>query len=300
MPLFRSKPAEDEALAIASLTSIERMSTFDSRRFVELVAGLRHGPSFWGDRPCYRDSRGSMTYLDDKFSYSVAAISTDSRHWIELVIDSSHPLVRASLALNHNLVRSHRKLLVGLSRLDESSIVREAAKASLEKRPMRASNIKTISPVVADLSIAYLTLLQKLYHLSAAYLAVSAQVQELTVTLKNAHRNLNDTIQDQLHRMQTYKKRIKETIDGLLPKFQSVFFMMRQVECASEIKDHLAYFNSSGVEAVVALLPSIMADAVCEIDQLYREADIQVSALEDVDEIDRLLKLGVGTKPPSS
>ena len=184
MSIFRSKPAEDEALAIASLTSIERMSTFDSRRFVELVAGLRHGPSFWGDRPCYRDNRGSMTYLDDKLSYSVAAISTDSRHWIELVIDSPHPLVRASLALNHNLIRSDRKLLVGLSRLDESSIVREAAKASLEKRAMRASNIKTISPVVADLSIAYLTLLQQLYHLSAAYLAVSVQVQDSPLRLK--------------------------------------------------------------------------------------------------------------------
>jgi len=294
MSIIRRKPAEDESLAVASLASMEEMSTIDSRRFVELVSGLRHGPSFWGDRPGYRDGQGVPVYLDNKFSYSVAAISTDSRHWMEMTIDSHHPLVRASLALNHNLLASNQKLVVWLSRRDKSSIVREAAKSSLKKRPMRASNIKTISPVVADLSIAYLTLLQQLYHMSAAYLAVSAQAQELTASLRSVPLELADAVNDQLQRMNAYEKRIKETIDSLFPKFQSVLFMMRQVESASEIKDHLAQFNNSGIEtAVVAKLPSLMADAVGEIDQLYREADIQVDALSsDMDEIDLLLAQG--------
>jgi len=292
MSILRRKPAEDESLAVASLASMEEMSTIDSRRFVEMVSGLRHGPSFWGDRPGYRDGRGVTVYLDNKFSYSVAAISTDSPHWMAMTLVSHHPLVRASLALNHNLLASNRKIVANLSRIDQSSIVREAANSSLEKRPMRASNIKTISPVVADLSIAYLTLLQQLYHMSAAYLAVSAQVQELTVSLRSVPRELADTVNDQLQRMKAYEKRIQETIDGLLPKFRSVLFMMRQVESASEIKDHIAQFNNSGIETVMAKLPSIMADAVGEIDRLYREADIQIGALSDMDEIDHLLAQG--------
>jgi hypothetical protein len=68
--------------------------------------------------------------------------------------------------------------------------------------------------------------------------------------------------------------------------------MMHQVESASEIKDHIAQFNNSGIETVMAKLPSIMADAVGEIDRLYREADIQIGALSDMDEIDHLLAQG--------
>jgi len=292
MRLIKRKPAENESLAMVSLASAEQVAIIDSRRFIDLVSGLRHGPSFCGDRPYYRDSDGRMTYLDSNLTFCITALCTSSRYWVSMVTSSSHPLIRASLALNQKELTTNRKAVVRLSRHDPSFIVREAAKSSLQRRPMRASDIKGVSSTVADLSVAYLTMLQQLYHLSSAYLAVEAQVQELTVSLQSAHRDLRDAVADQLRRMQTYKSRIRETVDGLLPKFQSVMFMMRQVECASEIGDHLSLFNNSGVEAVVSKLPSLMADALGEIDRLYANADVQVGALGGTDDIDRLLKLG--------
>jgi sugar-specific transcriptional regulator TrmB len=159
---------------------------------------------------------------------------------------------------------------------------------------MRTSNVTGVSPAVADLSVAYLTLLEELYHLVSAYHAVTVQIQELTLSLRAVHRDLTESVTDQLQRMKTYSARITETIDALFPKLQSVMFMLHQVECASEIKNHLAHFNDSGVDAVVAKLPTLMADAASEIDQLYREADIEVSMLSNMNEIDRLLALKSG------
>jgi hypothetical protein len=136
--------------------------------------------------------------------------------------------------------------------------------------------------------------MKELYHLVTARRAVTVQIQELTLSLMAVHQDLTEAVTAQLQRMQTYSKRITETIGALFPKLQSVVFMLHQVESASEIRNHLTHFNNSGVDAVVAQLPSLMADAVSEIGQLYREADIEVSMLGNADEIDRLLALTNG------
>jgi hypothetical protein len=304
----RDHRSEDESLVVASLAPTEWMTSIDSRQFVEMVSGLtpeprRYDKRLSGLRPGsglanvidetyygYEDGDGKICRLDNNFLHCIVAISAKYKGWVDKELVSSHTLVRASLALNFR-IPSDGKYMKSLSRRDKSSIVREAAKSNLERRPMRTSNITGVSPAVADLSVAYLTLLEQLYHLASAYLAVTAQIQELTISLRAVHGDLTEAIADQLQRMQTYSTRITETIDALFPKFQSVMFMLHQVECASEIKNHLAHFNDSGVDAVVAKLPSIMTDAAGEIDQFYTEADIQVNMLDHTDEIDRLLAL---------
>jgi hypothetical protein len=297
---------ENESLVVASLAPTEWITSIDSRGFMEIISGL--GPTALYD-PCegssdlnevrrkragYRDSRGAVHRLDNYFLHCIVAMSTNSRFWANTERRASHPLVRASIALNRQRILVRREGFVTMSLRDKSSIVREAAKSNLERRPMRTSNVTGVSPAVADLSVAYLTLLEELYHLVSAYHAVTVQIQELTLSLRAVHRDLTESVTDQLQRMKTYSARITETIDALFPKLQSVMFMLHQVECASEIKNHLAHFNDSGVDAVVAKLPTLMADAASEIDQLYREADIEVSMLSNMNEIDRLLALKSG------
>jgi hypothetical protein len=282
------------------------------RSFIEIVSGLGSEPQYYKQQSFreyrfgsmvdagvtneagygYQDYAGIVHCIDNSFLHCLVALSTNSWVWASTELRSSHPLVRGSLALNHKLLSIDKKYFARMSRRDESAIVREAANASLEKRPMRASNITGVSTAVAELSVAYLTLLQQLYHLSAAYLAVAVQIQELTMSLMTVQKDLTGAIGDQLQRMEAYSARIDETLNSLFPKFQGVNYMLRQMESASEINEHLTSVNSSGVDAVVAGLPSIMADAAEEIDQLYKESDIQVNMLGDMDEIDRLLERG--------
>jgi len=297
----RKRRSEDESLVVASLAPTEWITSIDSRGFMEIISGLGSEPRFyyrdrcWPDKVIleysgYRDSEGTFHFLNNNFLHCIVAMSTTSQFWANAERRAAHPLVRASIALNRQRIPVRRERFVAMFLHDTSSIVREAAKSKLKRRPMRASNITGVSPAVADLSVAYLTLLEELYHLVVAYRVVTVQIQELTLSLRAVHSDLTEAVTNQLQRMQTYNTRIAETIDALFPKFQSVMFMLHQVECASEIKNNLAHFNNSGVDAVVAQLPTLMADAVNEIDQLYREADIEVSMLSNIDdEIDRLL-----------
>ena len=309
----RKHPTENEALAVTSLAPLEWISNINSRGFIEIVAGLGSKPTNYNERSFqeyrsnsirgavaipeqnfgYQDSTGIIHHLDNDLLHCLVAISTTSWGWADKERDSPHPLVRSSLALNKKLLSINNRYFVRLSKDDRSAIVREAAKSHLEKRPMRASNITGVSTAVAELSVAYLTLLEQLYHLSSAQLAVAVQVQELTMSLMTVQRDLTGAISDQLQRMQTYSTRIDETLDSLFPKFQGVNYMLHQLESASNINEHLTSVNNSGVDVVVSGLGSIMADASVEIDQLYRDSDSQINLLGNVDEIDRLLDRGI-------
>ncbi|MHB1901517.1 MAG: hypothetical protein ACYCSO_05555 [Cuniculiplasma sp.] len=288
-------------LDIAHFALAEEMSYLNPHTLLEAVLECRHDPMWDRGRLAYRDGAGKLHGLkdatDNNLFLSIAAIGTSSTFWLGTSIHSKHPLVRAAVARNPKVLTSDYCLSVRwMSRFDESRIVREAAKSRRQDREMRASNMKGVPSAVADLSVAYLTLLEQLYHLAYAQLAATEQVKELTAALYGAPSELIETINSQLQPIQAYGARISSAIDGLLPKFQTVLFIMRQVENASEMRDHLAQFNVSSVDTVLSRLPDIMSDAAQELNRLYQEVDIQIDQLDHTDDIERLLARGKNAK----
>ncbi|MHB1731840.1 MAG: hypothetical protein ACYCU8_00030 [Ferrimicrobium acidiphilum] len=287
-------------LEIANFVLAEEMSYLNPHTFLEAVVQYRHNPMWDRGRLAYRDGTGKLhdmkDALDNNLFLSIAAIGTSSTFWLETAFKSSHPLVRASAARNPKAMASGRFGERWMSRFDKSRIVREAAKSRLQDREMRASNMRGVPSAVADLSVAYLMLLEQLYHLSSAQLAATEQVKELTAALYGAPSELIEIINSQLQPIQAYGARISSAIDGLLPKFQTVLFIMRQVENASEMRDHLAQLNVSSVDTVLSRLPDIMADAAQELNRLYQEVDIQIDRLDHTDDIERLLAQGKNAK----
>ena len=285
---------------IANFALAAEMSYLNPHTFLEAVVQHRHNPKWYKDWFHYRDIAGKLQPLpdatDNNLFLSIAAIGTTSTFWLEAAFKSSHPLVRASAARNLKTIDSGHFGVRWMSRFDESRIVREAAKSRLQDREMRASNMKGVPSAVADLSIAYLTLLEQLYHLASAQLAATEQVKELTEALYGAPSELIEIINSQLQPIQAYGARISSAIDGLLTKFQTVLFIMRQVENASEMRDHLAQFNVSSVDTVLSRLPNIMSDAAQELNRLYQEVDIQIDQLDHTDDIERLLARGKNAK----
>ena len=285
------------ALEIANFALAAEMSSLNPQTLFEVVWKYRRDPKWLGGWLYYRDIAGKLQVLDDatdnNLFLSIAAIGTTSTFWLEAAFKSSHPLVRASAARNPKAIASGVRRI---ARFDESRIVREAAKSRLQDREMRASNMKGVPSAVADLSIAYLTLLEQLYHLASVQLAATEQVKELTAALYGAPSELIETINSQLQPIQAYGACISSAIDGLLPKFQTVLFIMRQVENASEMRDHLAQFNVSSVDTVLSRLPDIMSDAAQELNRLYQEVDIQIDQLDRTDDIERLLARGKNAK----
>jgi hypothetical protein len=275
----RQDQAGSHLTLASSLASIDQVAALNANVLVDLVSAMRHGPSFNGDRPFYRDRRGTINYLDSNFFRCIAAIGTDSSHWRTVVKSASHPLVRASLAQNTRVLAIDRKLIVWQSRHDESPIVREAAKSNLSGRPMSARNIKGISPAVAELSVAYLTLLRQLHHLACARLAIISQIQELSAVLRAVPKEIVDTVNNQLTQMHDYDNRVVNTINALLPKLQSVIFIMRQVDNAIAIQEHLVDLNNSAAGLAIADLPNIMIDAVQEINRLHQDANIRMDSV---------------------
>ncbi len=288
--------SKKSSLMMASLVSMEQVSGLNPQQFIAMVSMVAKDPMIksWSEwKPVYRDRSYNVHHLDDNnLILSIAAIGSESAYWKRAAKMSPHPLVRASLAKNSRVLASNRVLIRWLSLFDRSPVVREAAKSSLTNRSMRTSGMNDIPTAIADLSIAYITLLKELNHLASAQIAVADQIKDLTEALYGAPRDLVDDINQQLERMQSYSRHIMDTLTELLSKFQTVLFFMRQVEHASKLQDNLTQFDRSAVDAIATRLPSIMADVAQEIDRLYQEVDIQIDLLDGTDEIERLLAKG--------